>query len=315
MARTNWQYDDIVTEQDMNQIGVEINSNKIELDEHLAEYAIQTATGTANEIIITTGGDFQYMQGNKIQFQAIASSTDVVTVNIDNKGAKPLKKIDGGNATLKINKVYEIFYSVSDDCFFLLASAEGNAVAENVLAGLTFSNDDDNGILGTMSNRGAVTNTITTQNGKFTIPEGFHDGAGQITATFANLTSKNIREGINIGGVVGSLVEGRRVFVGTGTVTTSRVEVTGLPFTPSYVMWWETSATTNTPKVGGMLSSTSEMRYYEGSSCYGYSVYTSRMAADARITDITTQPMTFKGFAATVNNKSTGFNFKYVAIE
>jgi hypothetical protein len=56
-----------------------------------------------------------------------------------------------------------------------------------------------------MPDRGAVTNTITTQGGSYTIPAGYHNGSGKVTASFSNLVASNIKQGVNIGGVTGSL--------------------------------------------------------------------------------------------------------------
>ncbi|MNW55220.1 hypothetical protein D3C74_328680 [compost metagenome] len=83
--------------------------------------------------------------------------------------------------------------------------ATGNATAAQVLSGTTFSNASGNNLTGTMVNRGTVTSTITTQGGQYTIPEGYHNGSGKITASFANLVSGNVRSGVGIGGVIGTL--------------------------------------------------------------------------------------------------------------
>lgn len=61
------------------------------------------------------------------------------------------------------------------------------------------------GIAGTMPNQGTKTSTITTQGGQYTIPAGYHNGAGKITASFANLVAGNVKSGVNIGGVMGTL--------------------------------------------------------------------------------------------------------------
>lgn len=62
--------------------------------------------------------------------------------------------------------------------------SEGNATAENVLAGKTFSNDSDNGVAGTMPNNGAWSSTDKTVavGGSTTvnIPKGYHDGSGKV---------------------------------------------------------------------------------------------------------------------------------------
>lgn len=61
---------------------------------------------------------------------------------------------------------------------------------------------------GTMPNRGAVSGSITTKTGAYTIPQGYHDGSGkvQIDATEqAKIIADNIREGITILGVAGAM--------------------------------------------------------------------------------------------------------------
>lgn len=87
-----------------------------------------------------------------------------------------------------------------------ISAITGTAVASNVLSGKTFASSGGVGITGTMTNRGAVTSTITTQGGQYTVPSGYHSGTGKITASFANLSAGNIKSGVNVGGVVGNLV-------------------------------------------------------------------------------------------------------------
>lgn len=63
-------------------------------------------------------------------------------------------------------------------------------------------------LTGTMPDNGAVDGKITTVAEKYTVPTGFHDGSGtvQIDATEqAKIIAKNIREGITILGVKGSM--------------------------------------------------------------------------------------------------------------
>lgn len=68
------------------------------------------------------------------------------------------------------------------------AGTGGDAVAANVLAGKTFTND--NGFdTGTMVNNGAVTQTLSAGQ-SYTIPEGYHNGNGTVTAD----STRNILE-------------------------------------------------------------------------------------------------------------------------
>ena len=63
-------------------------------------------------------------------------------------------------------------------------------------------------ITGTMPNNGAVNGTIATKEEKFTIPQGYHDGSGGVEIAEdeqAKLVASNIREGVTILGVAGSM--------------------------------------------------------------------------------------------------------------
>lgn len=60
--------------------------------------------------------------------------------------------------------------------------ATGNAGTGDVLSGKTFSNSDGNGLNGAMTNRGAWGTTINPS-GSVTIPEGYHNGSGKVSAT------------------------------------------------------------------------------------------------------------------------------------
>lgn len=86
-----------------------------------------------------------------------------------------------------------------------IIKATGNATAADVLAGKTFSNAAGNNIVGSMPNQGSKSATLTQQGQQYTIPAGKHDGTGKITASFANLVAGNVRDKVDIGGVVGSL--------------------------------------------------------------------------------------------------------------
>ncbi|MUG68632.1 hypothetical protein GNP94_21920 [Paenibacillus campinasensis] len=118
--------------------------------------------------------------------------------------------------------------------------ATGNATAADLLSGRTASNASGP-ITGTMPNRGAVSQTITTQNGSYNVPAGYHNGSGVIRAAFANLIASNIRAGVNVGGVVGSLIEGRKFAKGSVSPDLNgngRYLVPIDAFVPSVVVLW-----------------------------------------------------------------------------
>ena len=63
-------------------------------------------------------------------------------------------------------------------------------------------------VTGTMKNNGAVNGNISTKDGVYTVPQGYHDGSGkvQISSTEqAKLIPENIRDGVTILGVGGTM--------------------------------------------------------------------------------------------------------------
>ena len=62
-------------------------------------------------------------------------------------------------------------------------------------------------ITGTMPNNGAVSGSIATKDGQYTVPQGFHDGSGKVgiaSAEKAKLIPGNIKSGVEVLGVTGS---------------------------------------------------------------------------------------------------------------
>lgn len=87
-------------------------------------------------------------------------------------------------------------------------------------------------LTGTMPNNEGASGTISTKEGTYSIPLGYHDGSGkvQIDATEqAKLISTNIREGITILGVEGSMTGTEDAVPQARTVVPSNVEQTVLP--------------------------------------------------------------------------------------
>ncbi|WP_238915111.1 hypothetical protein [Clostridium sp. YIM B02555] len=129
------------------------------------DLSFKLAGGTANVITLSMQ---PLTDGYSKTFIASANNAGAATkIN-----GKPLYK---PNTTVAPNlisgKAYTIWYNKAGDCFFIKASAEGDAVAANVLAGKKFSNDNDTGLVGTLD--------------------------------LGNLVSGNIKSGVNINGVQG----------------------------------------------------------------------------------------------------------------
>ena len=87
-------------------------------------------------------------------------------------------------------------------------------------------------LVGTMPNNGAVSLSISTVNGDVTIPQGYHDGSGKVQildTEKAKLIAANIKKGITILGVTGTLEPSSSVKVHAKTVTPSTSAQTVLP--------------------------------------------------------------------------------------
>lgn len=87
---------------------------------------------------------------------------------------------------------------------------------------------------GTMPNNGAVTGNINTVAGKYTIPQGYHDGSGiaQIDPDEQlKLIAENIREGITVLGVTGTMSGTEDANPEAKTVTPSATQQVILPDT------------------------------------------------------------------------------------
>jgi hypothetical protein len=98
----------------------------------------------------------------------------------------------------------------------------------NVLTGTTIA-----GVAGTMPNRGAP--TWTPHAGNQNLAAGYYSG-GTVLGD-PDLIASNIRSGVNIFGIIGSLVEGKRWASGSiNTGVDGFYDVGGLNFTPSIIL-------------------------------------------------------------------------------
>lgn len=125
---------------------------------------------------------------------------------------------------------------VTGTCDFDVDSSGATATVAEVLATKTFAK---NGALltGTMPNRGAVTGTITTKTQQYTIQQGYHDGSGKVAISSteqAKLIPQNIRAGVTILSIEGSMSGSEDVHAQAKTVTPAVSAQTVLPDTPDY---------------------------------------------------------------------------------
>ena len=184
----------------LNDITSQLNDNKYEV-----------AGGTATAITLNMPATLNDGYWKKF----IASGDNGGTPTTIN--GKSVYKVSTTNPPrFKKDRPYEVYYNAAKNCFFLKASATGTTSADKVLAGETFSTENDTDLSGTMPNKGAVTSSLNC-GGSYTIPKGYHNGNGRVTAnslssqTSANATANDIMNGKT------AWVNGSKL-TGTGTI-------------------------------------------------------------------------------------------------
>lgn len=96
--------------------------------------------------------------------------------------------------------------SVTGSCTFDSNTQDATATTGGILNGQTAYVRGAK-ITGDMPNNGAVTGTITTKAGQYTVPQGYHDGSGKVgisTTEQAKIVAGNIKSGVQILGVTGT---------------------------------------------------------------------------------------------------------------
>ena len=119
---------------------------------------------------------------------------------------------------------------ITGTCTFDADTSDATAAVAEVLSTKTFYKNGDK-LTGTMPNRGSVTGTISTVDGAYTIPNGYHDGSGTVglsSTDQSKLIAENIRQGVEILGVTGTMSgsEDVNAQAKTATPTTSIQTIT-----------------------------------------------------------------------------------------
>lgn len=120
---------------------------------------------------------------------------------------------------------------ITGNCDFDVNSTDATVAVAEILDGKTAYARGAK-LVGTMPNKGAVNGTITTKEEQFTIPTGFHDGSGKVgidETEQAKIIEANIKEGVTILGVTGTLAPASGVKAQSKTVTPGTSELSVLP--------------------------------------------------------------------------------------
>lgn len=134
------------------------------------------------------------MANNKIVFFG------EVLMDLTGDSVQPDKLLQGYTAHDKAGEAIEGICTFDSDTQDATASADELLSGETAYArGVKIS--------GTMPNRGAVVGKISTKDGEYTVPMGFHDGSGKVAIDAVEqlkLIPGNIKSGVEILGVAGT---------------------------------------------------------------------------------------------------------------
>lgn len=123
-------------------------------------------------------------------------------------------KIDLTGDTVAANKLLSGYTAhdrsgatITGTCTYDVDSTDATAVSDEILATKT-AYVQGSKVTGTMPNRGNASGTISTVNGEYAIQNGYHDGSGKVSIDAtekAKIVANNIREGVTILGVEGTM--------------------------------------------------------------------------------------------------------------
>lgn len=190
------------------------------------------ATGT-NALVMTDSKVTSYVDGMLVAFKNTTASTASTTLNINSLGAKAIVKANGTAVNnLKANAIYQLRY---------------------------------NGVNFTLLGEGGEYGNVTAADVRSTKTFGTENGVVQGALNLSQLISSNIKKGVTIDGVDGSLditsLGGKRWASGTVISSSSNfyfltpsnnatsayiLSVTGLSFIPSFVIITSTNASSFT---------------------------------------------------------------------
>lgn len=117
------------------------------------------------------------------------------------------------------------------ECDFDMDTSAATATAADILADQT-AGVNGTMVTGSMPNLGGASGSINTKDGEYTIGMGFHDGSGKVgldATEKAKLIPENIKEGVDLFGVTGTLAPASGVTAQAKSADPSFTEQTILP--------------------------------------------------------------------------------------
>lgn len=124
---------------------------------------------------------------------------------------------------------------ITGSCTYDADTSDATASASEILATKS-AYVSGNKIVGSMPNRGAVAGVISDTTG-YVIPQGYHDGSGTVnldSASSQNLIAGNIRQGVEILGILGTMSGSEDVAAQTKNITPTFLQQVITPDSPTY---------------------------------------------------------------------------------
>lgn len=125
---------------------------------------------------------------------------------------------------------------VTGSCEYDSDTTDADATASEILAGKTAYVNKVK-LTGSMTNRGGVTGVITDVDDGYVIPQGYHDGSGTVnldSTSLQNLVPNNVRQGVEIAGVTGSMTGSEDVHAQAKSATPTFSQQVITPTSPTY---------------------------------------------------------------------------------
>jgi len=280
LVKLNVETQDKIISIDTKASNEDLDNLEINVSEQLAQsMTFETAIGTPTAITLTLP---TLMNGYAKTFIASANNNgNATTIN-----GIPLYKPSTIIAPKLITgKAYTVWYNLSGNCFFIKASATGTVTSDKVLAGETYSTEEDTDLVGTAPGKSAQTFTPGTTNQ--TIASGQFIIGTQTILGSANLIASNIKNGVNIFGVNGIMIPlttEKKFASGQVSVTGTTMSIRGLAFTPSKVMvtiLWNPGAGDRMLNV--MISNSNDLYYNDsGSLANNFYAFSNQASTDSR---------------------------------
>lgn len=125
---------------------------------------------------------------------------------------------------------------IAGSCTFDSDTSDDTAAIGEILAGKT-AHARGALLTGNMINNGSISGSITTKSQEYIVPQGYHDGSGKVSIAAgeqAKIIATNIREGITILGVEGTMSSSEGMHPQAKTVTPTFSSQVIAPDSPTY---------------------------------------------------------------------------------